>query len=227
MYDTYKLMNGFKKPNLSCLDLNELVEGFLQNKDNSMASNYFASIYCNLFPMILKIQKTFGNLTNEQKVEESLITLYRSILKYKTSNLAKFSTFFHNNFKRALITLTTQQNCQNRKVWNNIFYVDKADMERIINRKRSSASSYLSYLDELHMNDSLNKEEKLFCDAILNGFKTSKDIMNYFNITDIDLYDIKRNKPINKLITDNQIKNRFKKVRSKLREKIESGQVLF
>ena len=222
MYDTYRLMNSFKRESIEKQELEELVIKFNEGLDKKVISNYFACIYCKVFPAILKIQKSFITLTNEQKVEESLFTLYRSITKYKKESKIKFCTYFYGNYKRALITLTDQQNCLNRRVWNNmILSSEKAN--RALENNQSNKVDYFDYLKELQQNDLLSCEEKLFCKSILTGFTSCRQIIDNMNIVNIDLFDCKRNKAITNPLTENQLKNRYVKVRESIRNKIRNG----
>ena len=101
----------------------------------------------------------------------------------------KFCTYFYGNYKRALITLTDQQNCLNRRVWNNmILSSEKAN--RALENNQSNKVDYFDYLKELQQNDLLSCEEKLFCKSILTGFTSCRQIIDNMNIN-IDLLDLK------------------------------------
>ena len=76
MFATYDMMKRCTNDTYLNKELNELVVEYRNTTEARERNRLIATIFCKVYPMILKIQKTFYMLTPEQKMEHALYTDY-------------------------------------------------------------------------------------------------------------------------------------------------------
>ena len=187
MYDTYKLMYQAKCTEYLNLDYNTLVEMFNNASNERVRNKVFASIFCKLFPLLFKVQKKFPTLTNEQKAEESLFMLYRSIKKFDPKkSKVKFSNYIYSNYQNTLINFRVMHDKRNERLWNNLYEangITTQERKLLYCENTTSSSEFLSYLNNISHNNLLNTEEQIYCECILSGLTKANEILSELKLT--------------------------------------------
>lgn len=180
MFKTYDLMCSLRNEQLIALPINDLVSLYQETDKARLKSKYYANVFCRFFPMILKITQKYGALTNEQKVEETLRCLLLSMNNF-SGRKAKFITYFYGNLHTKLTGLVKRLQCDNKKVWTELYQGTQEEVNRLLNLIPDKSNNY--DISEVIDNSSiLNKDEKLLCKLYSEGFYSNKDILKRMSL---------------------------------------------
>ena len=151
----------------------------------SIRNKVISAMFVKVFPMILKIQKKYYSLTNEQKVDHAIFHLIRSISYYKNDGKVKFSSFFHTHLCNQMKTLLTSQGSYKNAVWQNIVAdndnVLKWYSQNKVTKNMDMTEKY--FLDNLKASCHLSSEEKDFCACVLAGYDKMQNIADKMNMS--------------------------------------------
>lgn len=220
MYETFKRLSNCTTQFYLHKELEELVEIYKKNDSMSVRNKVISAMFVKVFPMILKIQKKYYSLTNEQKVDHAIWHLIRSIAYYKNDGKTKFSSFYHTHLCNQMKTLLTSQSSYKNAVWQNIV----ADNDNVMTwyaRNKASKNMELTekfFLDNLKTSCHLSSEEKDFCACVIAGYDKMQNIADKMNVTN----PIK-NMNINELDLEKENKRelrRIRKIKQSIKEKI-------
>lgn len=209
MFETYKLMQKVNTTLLKEKTLEEVVFLFQTTADGRVKNKCFAYIFCELFPMLLKIHKKYNNFSHEQKTEEIIGCLERSANKYKPQTKAKFSTFVYGNTIRHLINVYAASNRNKNKVWLNIQHTTD----------NINPLSKVKYVDNnlrynMFVNDLktiMEPEELSLCKLLMAGYKNKKDLYNASY----------------KMLSESQAYSKINKLKQNIKKKIQQNKELF
>ena len=182
MYQTLRFFtrsNNFK--DLEQISIDEIVRRFKNAKDNNVRGKCMSAIYIKLFPMIIKIQRSFPTLTMEQKVDACLLVLQSNLERYKIGDKTKFTSYFYGNLQRFFITVQNKEKCHKRSVWQHMVEpkdVKTKDYLFDINKSTTNkpAESRLFQTDIMR-SPNLTYNEKIMCLKLLEGYKTNKELI--------------------------------------------------
>lgn len=169
---------------LEVIDINECVKNYQNSNSSKVRGKCIASIYCKLFPMILKIQQSFPMLTSEQKTEACIHIIQTSLEKFNiTRTDIKFTSYFYGNFRRNLLTLSNMEtNCHKRKIWSNMVDITNEAtrrylLEGFMGTTINTIAEHTLFFNDMN-NSSLNltTEEQILCKQLLKGYKTCKEL---------------------------------------------------
>lgn len=187
MFTTYKLMRNCTNDSYLKKSLEDLVEDYKKTDNPMKRSKIVAAMFCNVFPMILKIQEKYYSLTNDQKVDHAIFHLIRSIRYYDNKkNKVKFSSFYYTHLTNQMKTLLTTENSLKKAAFQNIvrnndevltLYTQNAPDKSLENDDRY-------YLSNLENNPYFSSEEKEYCSCILAGYTKTKEIAEKLNLED-------------------------------------------
>lgn len=181
MYSTYRLMCRGTNSIYLNKTLEELVDDFRNSKSNEISkrNKIVAAMFIKVFPMILKIQSKYYNLTNEQKVDHALFHLVRSI-KYYNKSSSKFSSFFYTHLSNQMKSLLSSQNSLKNAVFQNLVADNEETLNRYIDTESDNNNIVTEnyFLQDMYNSSQLSTEEKEYCACILAGYTTPKLIAN-------------------------------------------------
>lgn len=184
MFSTYELMCSLRNEHLVALPINDLISLYQETDVDRLKSKYYANVFCRFFPMILKVTRRYSALTNEQKVEETLRCLLLSMNNFSGNKKAKFLTYFYGNLHTKLTGLTNRLQCDNKKVWTQLYKGTQEEVNRLLSLIPDKSNSY-DDTDIMNLIDSssiLNKDEKLLCKLYSEGFYSNKDILKRMSL---------------------------------------------
>lgn len=213
MYSTYKSMCSCTTKYYLDKDLEDLCTLYRGTCDAGKRNKIYAAMFCNLFPMMLKIQSKYYSLTNEQKVEHALWHLLRSIRYYKNNGKVKFATFFHTHFTNQMKTLLSTQNNLKNAAFTNIVKDNQLAMKNYSNSVSDKAMEHTDWYMTETINNSkyLSSEEKLLMNCMNQGFVKSRDIA----------YEMNRiTNPMRKIIDEKAELRKVRKIKQNIKNKI-------
>lgn len=187
MFTTYKLIKGCTNSTLLARDLNDLVEDYRNTNNARERNRLIATIFCKLYPMILKLQQKFHTLTVEQKIEHALYHLVKSLNNYDSTKM-KFSSFFYVHLTNQFKSLLTAELSNKRKVFQNISVNNDYHMEHFA--QTAFAKPYektdAGFLNEIKHATYLSSEEKDYCGCVVAGIDKLDDIAKVLKVDKID-----------------------------------------
>lgn len=209
MFETYKLMQKVNTTLLKEKTLEEVVFLFQTTADGRVKNKCFAYIFCELFPMLLKIHKKYVNFNHEEKTEVVITCLERSIQRYKINTKTKFSTFLYGNIVNGFISYYERLNRNKNKVWLNI--------QRTTDN--TNPLSKVKYVDNnlrynMFVNDLktiMEPEELSLCKLLMAGYKNKKDLYNASY----------------KMLSESQAYSKINKLKQNIKKKIQQNKELF
>lgn len=218
MYETFKVMSNCTTPQYLEKELEELVEEYKKTTRMSVRNKIVAAMFVKVFPMILKIQKKYYSLTNEQKVDHAIWHLIRSISYYKNDGKTKFSSFYHTHLCNQMKTLLTSQSNYKNAVWQNM----TADNENVLNwHAKNEACKNIEltdkyFLDNLKHSCHLSSEEKDYCACVIAGYDKMQSIAEKMHVS-----NPLKNMNIQDLEKENKRELRkIRKIKQSIKEKI-------
>lgn len=194
MFETLKSMKSITTTELEGLTLEEVVLKFQNTQDISLQNKCYAYVFCNIFPMLLKIHHKFNTLSTTERTEECLSCTLHSMRKYNTDKKVKFTTFIYGNLTRSFITLSERLlNNNKHKIWSNLTTMDSSSLNYILRsvRDKDRNQEYRSYLLDLENSSILSQEEIDFCKTVIFGFRNNKEIAKQMKLTETSKYDKK------------------------------------
>lgn len=222
MYETFKVMSNCTTQKYLDMELEDLTTEYKKTTSMSIRSKIFAAMFVKVFPMMLKIQKKYYSLTNEQKVDHAIWHLLRSISYYKNDGKTKFSSFFHTHLSNQMKTLLTSQSSYKNAVWQNM--VD--DKENVLTWYNHNATcknmeeTAKYFLDNLKYSCHLSSEEKDYCACVIAGYDKMQSIADKMNITK-NVTNPLKNMNIQDLEKENKKELRkIRKIKQSIKEKI-------
>lgn len=171
MFNSYKLFHSVVTTQLDNLTINEVIQKFQDTNDKKVKNMCFARVFCELFPLILKVHHKFVDLPTEIKTEECIHKTLNAMKRFNVENKkAKFSSYLHLSLENSLKGLTKSQYNLNRKVWKCLIDCDDKTRKHIQDSIRSySDIPSKEFMLDLERNTVLNKLETDYCKALLLG----------------------------------------------------------
>lgn len=187
MFTTYKVISACTNQEYLKRDLDELVAEYRETDDARKRNKLIATIFCKLYPMILKLQKKFHTLTNEQKIEHALYHLVKSLNTYNPNKM-KFSSFFYVHLTNQFKSLLTAELTAKRAVFQNISPNNDYHMQTYANTAMTKPfeKTDAGLLSDIKHATYLSSEEKNYCSCILAGIDSVSDIAKALKIDRIE-----------------------------------------
>ena len=230
MFTTYKSMQSYTNDELLNRELDDLVTEYKSTDDARRKNKLIATIFCKVYPLILKLQKKFYSLTPEQKIEHVLMHLITCLQAFNRDGKRKnkFITFFQHHIQNKLQSLYRDENLQKRAVFQNIVK-NNAEVMDDYNKVTADKDYELSnryFINNLVASTFLSSEEKEYCLALLAGFNNSKDISKVLKLE--ERYNLKRvtnplvvmEKSKEQELDEQASMRRIRDIRTSIREKI-------
>lgn len=226
MYDSLQIMKGIPVDDLMGLPLEEVVLKFQTTEDRKLQNRCFAYVFCNLFPMILKLHHKHPTLTLTERTEECICCTLHAMKKFGTKQLAnktKFSTFLYLVLSNSLkgMVIRSENNCK-KKVWSNLISCDTKTLNYILDVSapdKLSTADYNKFLMELDNSSILSKDEIEYCKQVLLGYKTNKEIAENMHITSVCNYNKKQKKFITKPVDERGANIRVAEIKRSIKRK--------
>lgn len=226
MYATYKLMVSCTNEQLLARDIDDLVSEYKVEMDARKRNKLIATIFCKIYPMIIKIQKKYYNLTPEQKMEYALFHLVKGLSQYDSKKM-KFSSFFYLKLSNMMKTFVqveySPSKAANQNIVGNSDEVLRIYSETMSDREYDVSEQGL--IRDIKGSKYLSSEEKEYCTCIVAGINKTEDIKKVLQLE-------KRNDFQKSLITkpnltaeeikvreDKQAQLRIKKIKDSIRKK--------
>lgn len=228
MFNSLKLIESVCTSDLDGLTLEEVVFKFQNTNDRKLQNRCFSKVFCDLFPMILKIHHKFTNLTLTERTEECIYCTYHAMRKYKfnSSKKMKFSSFLYLVVQNSLKGLVMRQNNNdNRKVWSNLADCDTKTLNRIYDslKYRKSDVPDLDFNMDIGNSSILNSQELDLCRSLMLGYKSNKDMVNLIDIRPKKVFDKQSKEYITKPLTDAKKVAYIAKLKRELKKKIKEN----
>ena len=210
MFDTYQMMTKYASKQYAKENMNNLAFRFRNTTDKIEKNKIYATLFVNLFPMMLKLQRTHLDIPNEEKVEicmEKLLTALKSFDHTKV----KFSTYYHQCLSNQLLSQDTKQRCTKRKVWRRVIS-DELKTDNAFKKIKSPISKDLKLIEKLKDSDLLTTTEKEYCACILAGYSTQKELQEKLKLAE-RMKNITVDNPIYNSVNSrlvNEVKNSLK-----------------
>lgn len=218
MFVTYQVMSCRKSTELEeKFTIDELARMFDDENTSSFEKNkIYATIYCQLFPMMIKLQRSHSLLSNEEKAEICMYMLLCALKTYKKQKKIKFSTYFYQCLGNHFLTYTNKQKSNKRKIWFNLATDATALTDALNKLDKTITNREMKLLRIIKEHDSLDIYEKEYCACLLAGYTKSKEIADKLKLAtrmqnismDNPLYEKTNSKLIYKL--KNSIKNKLR-----------------
>ena len=232
MFNSLKLIESVCTSDLDGLSLEEVVFKFQNTDDKKLQNRCFAKVFCELFPMILKIHHKFKTLTFSERTEECIYCTYHAMKRYKfngAKNKMKFSSFLYlvvqNSLKGLVLRLN---NNSNRKVWSNMVECDSKLLNHIYNSiKANNTTNAREFILDLENSNILNKQEVDYCKGILLGYKSNKDMTDLVELVPKRKYDRKTKQFITTPLSDTNKLVQVSKIKKNLKEKVKNNNYSF
>lgn len=177
LFITYNLMRACTTKECLDRDIDDLAKEYKLTENARERNKLIAAIYCQLYPMMIKISKKYFSITPEQKLECALTNLVKGLTKWD-SKKTKFSTFYHLDFANQMKSLYTAENSLKRAVFQNI--IDCNEEALNIYSETETDKSYedneKELLHDIKNSSFLSSEEKEYCGCVLAGITTTKEI---------------------------------------------------
>ena len=195
MFNTLRIMSSCTDKRYSDTPFEELA-ALYQNtniKDRDKSS-IVRTVFCRLFPMLLKLQSTFAEINNDTKIECIMSDIHYALLLYGTKQKpkCKFTTYLYNNIKTSLLTYQTKANSHKRCVWRHMIKNNDDGTNYFISTAKAKNNSVTmsQFIEGLNNATLLSSEEKDYCKCVLYGYIKSGEIehqMNYSNRFDTNI----------------------------------------
>jgi len=183
MYATYKLMLSCTNESYLERDVDDLVREYREEVEARKRNKLIATIFCKLYPMILKIQKKYYNMTPDQKMEYALFHLVKGLSQYNNKKM-KFSSFFYlklSNMMKTSVQLDyTPSKAANTNVVSNSDEVLRIYSETKTDREYADSEEGL--LKDISESKYLSSEEKQYCSCIVAGITKTEEIKKVLKI---------------------------------------------
>ena len=228
MFATYKLISACTNEEYMKRDLDDLVTEYRETTDARKRNKLISTIFCKLYPMMLKLMQKYYTLTPEQKIEHALYRLVKGLEMYNPKKM-KFSSFFYMHFSNHMKTLYTNSLAPCRAAFANIVgnndEVMRVYTETATERERDSSEQGL--LDDIKDASYLSSEEKEYCSCVVAGITKTKEIKerlkldkrNNFNKPLIsNPFEVQKTAEAEKL-ADKQALLRIKKIKESIKRK--------
>lgn len=228
MFATYDMMKRCTNDAYLKKGFNELIVEYRNTTDARERNRLIATIFCKVYPMILKIQKPFYMLTPEQKMEHALYHLVKSLENFDSKKML-FSSFYHLNLTRQLRTLLDAEQSLKRCAIHNVVKNNDEALNFYIQNTpdKKPEETEESLLRDINNATFLSSEEKEYCACIVSGIEKTKEIAKAMKID--KKFNLRR--VTNPLIPieDEQVKKKLEKalmrktrqIRDSIREKKE------
>ena len=180
MYTTYKMMLACTNKEYLNKDYRDLIIEYRGTTNARVKNKCVATIFCKIYPMILKIQKKFYTLSSTQKIEHVLYNLVIGIDNYDLNKKTSFVTFIHTHLTNKLHSLLVTEGCLKRKVFQSIVPHNEEAMKVYAQTKIDPSYDYDN--GEKNLNNDINNstflssEEKKYCSCLITGMTTAKEI---------------------------------------------------
>ena len=164
-------------------DIDTLALAYQKTQSARERNRLIATIFCKLYPMMLKISRKYFSLTNEQKTEHALYHLVKALERFDNKKM-KFSSFFHTHFSNQMKSLLTAESSHKRAVFQNIVKHN----DEVLNVYAQTASdkefkdSDLGLIEDIKNSSFLSTEEKEYCTCVISGVDTAKEISKMMNL---------------------------------------------
>lgn len=187
MFTTFKLMRACTNEELLARDLNDIVAEYKITEDARKRNRLIATVFCKLYPMILKLQKKFHTLTTEQKIEHALYHLVKALERYDSKKM-KFSSFFHTHLSNQFKTLLSMECSQKRAVFQNIIANNAEYMDLYAHTAPAKPYEHtdIGLINDIKNSSYLSSEEKDYCSCVVAGIDKMSDIAKVLKIDSIE-----------------------------------------
>ena len=186
MFSTYKAMTTSLSSDLKKKTAEELCFQYAQAKTNAEKHRIIRTMFVKLFPMIVTIYNKYDNVPDEDRAAHALTLIWYSIEKFNELKKTKFSTFYYNNLENAYRTSVTYYNAKKRSLWKNMINTEQEKITYILDSIKSlnyeSTDDY--YLDNIFRSSKLSVTEKAYCQAILEGYTKSDEVIERLRLKD-------------------------------------------
>lgn len=228
MFNSLKLIESVCTSDLDDLTLEEVVFKFQNTNDAKLQNRCFSRVFCELFPMILKIHHKFTSLTLTERTEECIYCTYHAMKKYKfnSDKKMKFSSFLflvvQNSLKGLVLRLN---NNDNRKVWSNMVDCDSKILTHIYDSVKYKRDDIRDTEFNLDIDNSsiLNKQEIDYCKGLMLGYKGNKDMLNLIDVKPRKVFDKESKKYITKPLSDTTKIAQIAKMKREMKKKIKAN----
>ena len=180
IFATYKMMHACTNKEYLDRDFNDLIAEYKSTHNARIKNKCIATIFCKIYPMILKMQKKFYTLTPAQKIEHILYNLVIGVNNFDLNKKIKFTTFITTHLNNKLNSLLITEDCIKRKVFHNIVKHNDEIMEVYVQTKVDPSYDYdngeKNLVNDINNSTFLSSEEKEYCSCLIKGMTTAKEI---------------------------------------------------
>lgn len=183
MFETFKLMSACTNDEYLSRDIDTLAKQYRETESARERNRLIATIFCKLYPMMLKISHKYFSLTNEQKTEHALYHLVKALERFDSKKM-KFSSFFHTHFSNQMKSLLTAESSHKRAAFQNIVkHNDEAlNVYSQTALDKDFKDSDLGLIEDIKNSSYLSTEEKEYCTCVISGVDTAKEISKMLNL---------------------------------------------
>ena len=186
MYETYRIMSAKLDKNLQTKTMEELsamYNGAEKQGNIKLRNSIYRVLYCKLYPMMLTIVKNYPMLSNDQRVEVTMMVLIATLRCYKDNMKTKFSTNYYNNLKNGMMTQINSLKCTKRCVWLNM--VEDQELSSFVLGNQTNESyeeQRSSFVKNLDKATNLSTLEKRYINAVLSGVTKKEELIRLLQI---------------------------------------------
>ena len=183
MFETFKLMSACTNKEYLSKDIDTLAIAYQKTQSARERNRLIATIFCKLYPMMLKISRKYFSLTNEQKTEHALYHLVKALERFDNKKM-KFSSFFHTHFSNQMKSLLTSESNYKRAAFQNIVKHNEEALNVYVQSApdKDFKDSDLGLIEDIKNSSYLSTEEKEYCTCVIQGVDTSKEISQMMNL---------------------------------------------
>ena len=228
MFESFNRFSLVNTNELKGKTLEEVVRIFQETSSKKVRNKCFAYVFCDLFPMFLKLFNKYTAPDPIEKVEECIYYVARSMSRYnlKDQDKIKFTSYVYGNISRAYITLTHNYSKNNkRKVWNNLVAWDEETLRWYLSSIKDEDQSYANFdlIFSVDNNELLDQAEKDLCKSLILGYNKSEDLISRLKITHKQVKNQETKQLMTVPLTLNQAKSRLSKLKKSLRIKVKNN----
>jgi hypothetical protein len=208
MFDTYKIINAVSTKDLNSVDLNDLAIQFQNSKDEHFRNKCFAHVFKQVYPMLLKLHhdSKYSRLTNDEKTESCVFCTLHAMNRWKPKRGQKLTSYIYMIVNNDFKTLVSKSYNNKNKVFQSLCHnLSDTTKSYILNSVTyNSSEKVFNYIKDLKSSPILTKDEISYCQNILKGYKTTKEMAKvmFSDIKQITTTRGKNHKLVTKPVND-------------------------
>ena len=196
MYDTLNSILRINTDEFNNLELNDVVLRFQDSNDSKFRNKCFAHIFKNVFPMLWNLHQNpkYEAITYDEKTEECLCCVLAAMKLWKKDKGQKISSYIYTIISTQFLTLVSRYKNGNKyKVFDNLISNPEISDYALKCIPYNSSNKLYNFLKDLKHSRILNHDEIEYCEWLLKGYRTNKQIAEQMKLQEYPKY-IKKNK---------------------------------